>query len=159
MSEAACCGCGGCFTDMDGPTHPYMLSSPGCWHAYGALLAREYADPALFAACHRLTVDASALQHPGDAEDPRATRSVWLHFASLHAIFAHGYSLDRATQLLQRLAGRAFEPLPNAAPDWSLTLASLSGEQGEHTSEMRRWARASYDEWYASLAAACDRLM
>lgn len=144
---------------MDGPTHSYMLSSPGCWEAYGALLAHEYADPALFAACHRLTVDAYALQHPGNPGDPRATRSVWLHFASLHAIFEHGYALDRATKLLQRLAGRDFDPLPRPAPEWNVTLASLAGGEADHPVEVRRWALAAHAGWHPLLAAASERLL
>ena len=82
-----CFGCGGLFPAADGPTHAYMLSSAGCWAAYGKVLVREYADPLLFAASHRLTVDAYAVQHPGNADDRRAVQSVWLHFAALDAIF------------------------------------------------------------------------
>ena len=37
-----CSGCGARFPRTEGPVHPYMESSPGCWAAYGELLAREY---------------------------------------------------------------------------------------------------------------------
>ncbi|MEP9360880.1 DUF5946 family protein [Sphingomonas sp. KR3-1] len=157
MSETACCGCGGRFPDIAGPTHPYMLSSPGCWAAYGEVLAREYADPALFAACHRLTVDAYAIQHPGNADDPRAVRSVWLHFAALHAVFAHGYALDAATGLLQRLAGQDFPALPGPAPIWEVTLADLNA--ADHAAEMRRWAEGAYRGWRPLLAEAVERMI
>jgi hypothetical protein len=60
-----------------------MLGSPGCWAAYGRVLEREYSDPVLFGAAHRLTVDAYALQHPGDPRERRAVQSFWLHGASL----------------------------------------------------------------------------
>lgn len=43
----ACVGCGGLFPEMDGPTHRYMESSPGCWAAYGEVLARERGARAL----------------------------------------------------------------------------------------------------------------
>ena len=81
--EQPCFSCGGCFERHEGPTHKYMLSSPGCWKAYGELLAREYGNPLLFGAVHRLTVDAYALQHPGNPSDRRATQSVWIHYVAL----------------------------------------------------------------------------
>ena len=79
-----CFACGGGFAPADGGAHPYMRSSPGCWAAYGALLAREHQDQALFGAAHRLTVDADALQRPGDTADLGARQSVWVHYAALH---------------------------------------------------------------------------
>lgn len=62
MPEAMikCMGCGGVFAEIQGPTHRYLESSPGCWAAYGEVLAREYSDPAYFQV-HRLTVDAYAV--------------------------------------------------------------------------------------------------
>src|ERR1700688_1721358 len=59
-----CIGCQAEFARIDGPTHEYVLSSPGCWAAYGEVLAREYRDYRL-ARLHRLTVDTYAVQHPG----------------------------------------------------------------------------------------------
>ena len=135
-----------------------MLASPGCWEAYGALLAREYEDQALFAACHRLTVDAYALQHPGDPSDRRATRSVWLHFVSLHAIFAHGYTHGAATALLGQIASQSFGPLP-PAPDYPLTLADLDAGANGHVDSVRLWARGAYDAWRPLLAASAERLI
>lgn len=76
-----CPGCGGLFTPVNGPTHRYMISSPGCWERYGELLAREYSDPALMVT-HRLSVDTYAVQHPGDLSR-RAIQSVGLHLARL----------------------------------------------------------------------------
>ena len=59
-----CVGCGARVPKMDGPTHRYMEASPGCWHVYGQVLARDYTDPFL-RAVHRLTTDTYAVQHPG----------------------------------------------------------------------------------------------
>lgn len=61
-----------------------MLCSPGWWAVFGEVLAREYEDPACMAN-HRLTVDAYAVQHPGEPT-PAAARSVLLHLVSLCAI-------------------------------------------------------------------------
>ena len=60
----ACFSCGAQVPDVEGPTHRYMLSSPGCWAVFGEVLAREYSN-ALYMKNHRLTVDAYAVQHPG----------------------------------------------------------------------------------------------
>ena len=35
-----CLGCGGIVPDVAGPTHAYMLASPGYWQTYTGLLAR-----------------------------------------------------------------------------------------------------------------------
>ena len=35
---------GGLLPQMEGPTHRYMESSPGCWYAHGEVLSREYSD-------------------------------------------------------------------------------------------------------------------
>lgn len=40
-----CPGCGLMTAVQDGPTHPYVVSSPGCWAIYGEVLAREYQNP------------------------------------------------------------------------------------------------------------------
>jgi len=66
-------------------THAYLDASPGCWARYGEVLAREYSDPKYFSV-HALTVDAYALQHPGQAS-PKTTNSLNLHLASLYAYY------------------------------------------------------------------------
>ena len=87
MSER-CFACGGVFAPApDGAVHDYMLSTPGCWAAFGEVLNREYCDPALFALSHRLSVDAFAIQHPGRIDDRRAVQSLWLHATSLWLVF------------------------------------------------------------------------
>ena len=95
MSEK-CFACGGSFEPVEGPTHKYMLSSSGCWKAYGELLAREYENPMLFGAVHRLTVDAYALQHPGDPSDRRARQSVWVHCRPSFGPSKNGRSIENS---------------------------------------------------------------
>lgn len=125
-----------------------MLGSAGCWAAYGTLLAREYQDPALFAACHRLTVDAYALQHPGDPHDRRAARSVWLHFRLLEAVFEREATLADATRLLRTLADRPSPVIAGRPACWTVTLADVASVPlHDHPVEMRRWAHAAYQAW------------
>ena len=71
-SLVLCPGCGALFPDIKGATHRYIESSPGCWAADGEVLAREYADPAVFGRVHRLTVDTCAVQQPGSHADTRS---------------------------------------------------------------------------------------
>jgi len=54
---AVCPGCGSRLPAVEGPVHAYMTSSPACWAAFNAVIAREFGNPDLMP-IHRLTVDA-----------------------------------------------------------------------------------------------------
>lgn len=124
-----------------------MLGSAGCWATFGELLAREFADPALFASSHRLTVDAYALQHPGSADDRRARQSVWIHFASLDAVLGRGGSHAGAAERLRALVGRDY-PAPPSAPRWRVTVADVvSADYEHHQTAVARWADHAYRGW------------
>ena len=143
-----CFACGGCFIAAAGMTHAYMLSSPGCWAAYGELLTREYESPALFGAAHRMTVDAYALQHPGDPGDRRAVQSVWVHYVGLHLLLESGRPAALIAPIMQRLAGRAFAALPPAPHDFGVTHADvLTHPVSGHVSAVRAWATCAYGAW------------
>lgn len=143
-----CFGCGGLFPDTSGTTHKYMLSTAGCWSSYGDLLAREYGDPVLFGAAHRLTFDAYALQHPGDINDRRAIQSVWVHYAALQLAFEHERPLVNIPRVMQKLAGGSFPPLPTIPPKFTITHADvLAGPIDYHASLVRDWAHCAYDAW------------
>ena len=60
-----CPGCGALAPRSDGPAHRYLGASPGCWAIFGEVLAREYSDQRYWPV-HHLTVDAYAIQHPGE---------------------------------------------------------------------------------------------
>jgi hypothetical protein len=77
-----CPGCGAWVPDLDGPTHEYMLSAPGCWALFNEVAVQQY-EIASFD-LRRLAVDAYAVQHPGTA-DRRAVQSVAVHLISLSA--------------------------------------------------------------------------
>ena len=72
----ACDGCGGLFPPIDGPTHQYMESSPGCAAAAGMLFARHSKDFAAYFDVYRLATDAYAVQHPGDRFQRNAARQL-----------------------------------------------------------------------------------
>lgn len=140
-----CMGCGGLFPESDGPTHKYMLSVPGCWQVYGEVLAREYEDALLFSRSHQLTVDAYAIQHPGESADRRADQSVWLHFASLHGILGQGGSQRDSPALLKKLAGQPFPTPPEPVENYALTVADVAAADiADHPTMVRQWAEAAY---------------
>ncbi len=146
--SSICPGCGGRFADIDGPVHAYMTSSPGCWQAYGQVLAHEYTDKALFDAIHRLSVDAYALQHPGDLNDRRANQSVIIHYVSLFLIFEENQPHEFATRALKKLSKISLPQRPHAPKtyDWVVGDIDISNVRS-HKNCVKQWAQATYQAW------------
>jgi hypothetical protein len=144
-----CIGCGGLVPAMDGPTHRYMESSPGCWSVYGEVLAREYSDPA-HAVAHRQTVDAFAVQHPGQPS-PQSIQSVGVHLIRLCLILENGFSDAAAGDAMEVLASRTamlrwLTPAHSMGDVTAVDVWKTSGPQ-EHTKAVRHWARAAWQAW------------
>lgn len=143
-----CFSCGADVPRTDGPTHRYMLSSPGCWAVYGEVLAREYAD-ATYMKNHRLTVDAYAVQHPGKPVRA-AIRSVCLHLCSLCAVLERDVAPHDATRLLQQLAERDdWDWLDPPDTLGGVTVLDVHAAHGapEHLAAVERWARSCWEAW------------
>ena len=144
-----CIGCGGHVPKIDGPTHRYMESSPGCWHLYGQVLAREYADPA-FGALHRLTVDAYAVQHPG-RPSPQAIQSVCVHLLSLCLVLERNLAAAYATRVMGEAtrAKSRFVWLTPPEPLGEVTVADVAGVASphEHAERVRAWAESAWSAW------------
>ena len=98
MTPEICGGCGAALPAVEGPVHRYMTSSPACWAAYGAVLAREYGDRR-YARLHRMSVDAYAVQHPG-TESPQAIQSVAVHLSRLCLVLEEGFSMEQANDAM-----------------------------------------------------------
>ena len=144
-----CVGCGGLVPQMDGPTHRYMESSPGCWHVYGKVLSREYSDPA-FGVLHRLTVDSYAVQHPG-RPGAQAIRSVCVHLISLCLVLERGLALAYATRVMGATT-RTKERFFWLTPPKSLGEVTVSdvaevATPFEHEKRVRAWAQAAWSAW------------
>jgi len=143
-----CPGCGSRLATVDGPTHAYMTSSPACWAAFNAVIAREFSDPRLMSV-HRLTVDAWAAQHPGDGSR-RAIQSVGLHLARLWVQLDEGLAGDAANSAMLGFAARKSD-LPELPPRsaYTLTVTDVVGaeEATEHATAVHRWARSVWDDW------------
>jgi hypothetical protein len=148
MNTTPCPGCGALFPAQDGPTHRYLESSPGCWAAYGAVLAREYSDPK-YRAAHRLTVDAYSVQHPG-RPSPQTIQSVAGHLIGLYA----SLQLQLPPRVVTAAIGRAadlqrFHWLPPPQRLGELTVADVLPIQSaeEHASVVLRWAESAWAAW------------
>jgi len=135
--------------DIAGPTHAYMTSAPGCWNAYGTLLARgveRTADPGTV----QLRVDAYAAQHATNP-DPRNRQSVAVHLMSLCATLELGLAPGRTTALLGGWTHR-----PDGYPDLisgdrhgTVTVVDILDAEGAeaHRLAVERWARSVWDGW------------
>ncbi|MGH3147554.1 MAG: DUF5946 family protein [Rubrobacter sp.] len=144
-----CVGCGALVPDTDGPTHAYIGASPGCWSAYGELLAKDYGEYS-YPQGHRLAVDAYAVQHPG-TPSRRSTQSVIVHLVGLHLSLERGHDFRRSTEAIRRvLADREnfvwLEPPPSLGEITVLDV--LEAENlAEHTALVERWARSTWEAW------------
>lgn len=135
--------------DIEGPTHRYMESSPGCWAAYGQVLAREYSD-VTFAKNHRLTVDAYAAQHPGQPS-PQSIQSVCLHLVSLQLVLERAVDQSIATGILPRLATKKdmfnwLEP-PDSLGEVTVTSVLAATTAIEHREAILDWAKSVWRAW------------
>jgi len=143
------CGCGVETEEVEGPTHAYVLSTAGCWEAYGRLLAREYEDHARWRT-HRVTVDAYALQHPG-VDGPQARNSVGVHFSRLGLTVGRGWPLERANEAMLQITAKKFA-YPWLTPPVALVgmtvLDVLTAETAEeHMAMVEAWGRAVWASW------------
>ena len=103
--------------DIEGPTHRYMLGSPGCWAVYASILAQI---PGTVTGPHgALIVDAYAVQHPG-LPTRQATQSIWVHLLTLQLALEDGWPTERLVAI-RRLGADA-----SAAWPWLLPPASTA---------------------------------
>jgi hypothetical protein len=150
MAVSACEGCGLELPVQEGPTHAYLGASAACWALFGAVLAREFGDPAYFR-LHQLTVDTYAVQHPGRPER-RSIRSVALHLITLCLVLEDGVEPRDGPKLHARLAKRgSFRWLEPPRPNGRLTVADVlrAKTPAEHERAVEAWARDVWAAWQA----------
>ena len=140
-----CPGCGLVRGPAEGPTHPYIIASPGCWARFGELLAAGLAAPG----SGQLVTDTYAVQHPGVPER-RAVQSVAVHLVSLCASLERGWPPERAPHLLRRALARpaGWRWLNPALPLGRITVSDVaeSPSPDERGRRARAWAQ---DLWSA----------
>jgi Family of unknown function (DUF5946) len=149
MSVVSCCGCGGMFSEIEGPVHRYMESCPGCWAVFGEVLAREYGDVA-FAAAHPLTVDSYAVQHPG-RPSPQSIQSVGLHLISLCLVLEYGVPMGEATAALPNVARQKKELVwlepPLHRGEITIRDVHAAREARAHARRVWDWAGSVWSAW------------
>jgi hypothetical protein len=126
-----------------------MESSPGCWQAYGEVLAREYGDRAFWPA-HRLTSDTYAVQHPGKPS-PVTIQSVGIHLMSLHLVLERGAE-DKYVRRAMGVAPKMADMLRWLTPPVSMgtiTVAHVREAVGpsDHVRLVREWAESVWGAW------------
>ena len=168
--ESRCPGCGLILPEVSGPTHRYLESSAACWAMYSEVLAREYSDPALFRAIHRLTVDAYAAQHPGRPSPPSVS-SVALHLLRLCAVLEHGAGPEEAARFMVEASRHkdryGWLTPPDSLGERTVQNVWCAPEPGRHAKEVKSWARSVWEawyphhgqvrEWYRAIQPACGR--
>ena len=148
-SFAPCPSCGGLFPDVEGPTHRYIASSPGCWATYGEVLAREYGSDAL-ADVHRLSVDAYAAQHPG-VPSPQSMKSVGVHLIRLCLTVERGFDVRESNRIMvavSKVKGRFgwLDP-PESLGDLTVADVSSARTGDAHRAAVVAWARSVWGAW------------
>jgi hypothetical protein len=134
--------------DISGPVHAYIDSAPGCWRAYGEVLAREYSDARCWSV-HRLTVDAYAVQHPGKPSR-RAIQSECGHLVSLCLVLERGGDPSSAASMQLALRHRdSFRWLPPPESMGQLTVVDVAAARmpADHVRLVREWARCAWEAW------------
>lgn len=144
-----CIGCGAAVPRIEGPTHPYIGASPGCWLTYTNVLEQEY-GPLACPSAHRLTVDAYAAQHPG-VPSPAAIRSVATHLIGLYVVLETGLNAQLATMALRYALRRrdAFHWLDPPRCLGDVTILDVVGTWNldDHERVVRDWARSVWAAW------------
>ena len=144
-----CFSCGALVPDMSGPTHPYMESSPGCWHVYGEILARQFSDPGL-RDVQRFTADAYAVQHPG-RPSPVAIQSVCGHLMSLCVVLEKHAPYSYADQVLKAAVdGRIpfwWLTPPRSLRQLTVVDVKAATSADEHREKVHAWAQSAWSAW------------
>ncbi len=145
-----CLGCGALVPDIDGPSHEYMLSAPGCWSLFNQVSVLQY-EIASFD-LRRMAVDAYAVQHPGTT-DRRAVQSVAVHLISLYFVLERGLTPTAATDKMRiALADKSrfvwLKP-PSSLGDITVVDVVNVTDPIEHEALIKRWARSAWEAWSA----------
>jgi hypothetical protein len=145
-----CLGCGALVPDIDGPTHEYMLSAPGCWSLFNQVAVLQY-EIASFD-LRRMAVDAYAVQHPGTI-DRRAVQSVAVHLISLYFVLERGLTPTEATDKMRHaLTDKSrfvwLKP-PSSMGEITVVDVVYITEPLDHEALVKCWTRSAWEAWRA----------
>ena len=149
MPLVQCMWCGGAFSAEEGPTHEYIESTPGCWAAFGRVLAREYGDQR-YSSVHRLTVYSYAVQHPG-SPSRQSIQSVGVHLVRLCLLLERKLAPELANSAMLAAARHKskYHWLTPPSHLGALTVADVEAASSveAHTSVVRHWAVQMWQVW------------
>lgn len=152
--KIVCFACGAQVPEMKGPTHPYMLSAPGCWYLYGEILAKEYTPTFYDSKIHGITVDSYAVTHSGDKKDPRALRSVNIHLIRLYYTYSVSTDDDALLQIITNAANdeklqKEFQWLkpPSFIATLHITDLLNTSTPQEHKMLVNKWGKSVWTVW------------
>jgi hypothetical protein len=146
-----CIGCRALVPDIQGPTFRYPnSSSAGCWKIYGEILEKEFSIYK-YPAFHRLTVDAYAVQHPGD-QTPQTTQSVNVHLAALNMVLVRQIDYRKVTRFMDLMIKKnknKFEWLVPPENTGEITVVEVvkANNFEEHKKVVEEWAKSAYNAW------------
>jgi hypothetical protein len=151
MEEIRCFGCNAFVPNIEGPTHNYVLSAPGCWKLYTDLLAKEYGNYELLKETHRISVDTYSAQHVGNPDDRRAVQSVNIHLVALYLKIEMKLDNHRIVTKMQELLNRGREFKKLDPPDFAGTLnisdAAKAKTFEDHIKLVDRWSISVWSAW------------
>ena len=145
-----CMWCKGEFPLAEGPTHKYMESTPGCWDTFGRVIAKEYENYSVLNAIHGLTVDAYAVQHPGQPS-MQSTQSVYAHLIRMYYIMEIGLNRQLAREKLILFVESKPDLTWLEPPDVATGLTIADVFKAESTEEHKKcvtiWAKSLWEVW------------
>jgi len=138
-----CPGCGLAVGPTDGPRHPYIGSSPGCWALFNELLVSGPGGDVP----GQLAGDAYAVQHPG-ALERRAIQSACVHAINLCARLEWDYPEKRVKDLMRTALTHPewWRPFGMPTPIGTITVADVVAEPDPESRAERTMAWAK-DIW------------
>lgn len=152
ITTEECVWCRGVFPKINGITHEYIESVPGCWQTYSEILGKEYGEYGYPETTHRLTVDTYAIQHPGKPSH-KSTQSVIVHLISLYFVLEKGLEGKQATQKIQKAlqSNLHMEWLEPPQLENTITVLYVNDAVGkeEHEKRVREWALSVWEKWYS----------
>lgn len=150
MNPMKCPECQAVTEQIDGPTHDYILSSPGCWDVYTKVLEREYSDPE-YMKSHRLTVDAYSCQHAGN-DTKQSNQSVNVHLLGLYLAIELKMEFSVIPLHMKTIIEKYKNSFPRLKkPDFAGTLnvtdVIKAANAKEHTRLVQKWALEVWRAW------------
>lgn len=145
-----CEPCGGKYPVSDGPVHAYVLATPGCWAAFGAVQADEmtrYGYPP----AHQLVVDAYMASHPGNYDDRRSRQSVVVHLVSICGLLERSWDVQRSREAMRRHVRKGDEfPAHERGPAGKLTVTHMTNtaDVDEYAKRAHEWAEDVWQSWH-----------